>query len=158
MLEHTKLRHFWAQIVSWATRHARYLFIVLGRGVASQARPFLVRRPPQQHKCNVCKVLEVKSSPGKIRSFLWLPSLQHQCNACKICFRWNWVVATATVPTTCLPGYLGQRGLNAGDPRCWAGHDPGGGNVEEWARDHDQTGCGDQRCGQTETCPQLLCQ
>ena len=30
MLNNTKLRHFWAQIVSWAPRHARKTFIVLG--------------------------------------------------------------------------------------------------------------------------------
>ena len=29
MLNNTKLRHFWAQIVSWAPRHARKTFIVL---------------------------------------------------------------------------------------------------------------------------------
>ena len=35
MLEHTKLRHFWPQIVSWAPRHARKTFIVLGPGVVA---------------------------------------------------------------------------------------------------------------------------
>ena len=33
MLEHTKLRHFWAQIVSWAPRYARKTFIVPGPGL-----------------------------------------------------------------------------------------------------------------------------
>ena len=32
MLNNTKLRHFWAQIVSWAPRHARKTFIVLALG------------------------------------------------------------------------------------------------------------------------------
>ena len=32
MLNNTKLRHFWAQIVSWAPRHARKTFIVLVPG------------------------------------------------------------------------------------------------------------------------------
>ena len=31
-LAYTKLRHFWAQIVSWAPRHARKTFIVLAPG------------------------------------------------------------------------------------------------------------------------------
>ena len=33
MLNNTKLRHFWAQIVSWAPRHARKTFIVLAPDV-----------------------------------------------------------------------------------------------------------------------------
>ena len=33
MLNNTKLRHFWAQIVSWAPRHARKTFIVLAPGI-----------------------------------------------------------------------------------------------------------------------------
>ena len=32
MLNNTKLRHFWARIVSWAPRHARKTFIVLAPG------------------------------------------------------------------------------------------------------------------------------
>ena len=32
MLNNTKLRHFWAQIVSLAPRHARKTFIVLAQG------------------------------------------------------------------------------------------------------------------------------
>ena len=32
MLEHTKLRNFWAHIVSWAPIDARNLFIALGPG------------------------------------------------------------------------------------------------------------------------------
>ena len=32
MLNNTKLRHFWAQIVSWAPRHARKTFIVSAPG------------------------------------------------------------------------------------------------------------------------------
>ena len=36
MLSNTKLRHFWAQIVSWAPRHARKSFIVLAPGRGSQ--------------------------------------------------------------------------------------------------------------------------
>ena len=32
VLNNTKLRHFWAQIVSWAPRHARKTFIVLAPG------------------------------------------------------------------------------------------------------------------------------
>ena len=35
MLSNTKLRHFWAQIVSWAPRHARKTFIVLAPGPVS---------------------------------------------------------------------------------------------------------------------------
>ena len=35
MLNNTKLRHFWAQIVSWAPRHARKTFIVLAPGLES---------------------------------------------------------------------------------------------------------------------------
>ena len=33
MLNNTKLRHFWAQIVSWAPIHARKTFIILAPGV-----------------------------------------------------------------------------------------------------------------------------
>ena len=36
VLSNTKLRHFWAQIVSWAPRHARKSFIVLASGRGSQ--------------------------------------------------------------------------------------------------------------------------
>ena len=36
VLSNTKLRHFWAQIVSWAPRHARKSFIVLAPGRGSQ--------------------------------------------------------------------------------------------------------------------------
>ena len=32
VLNNTKFRHFWAQIVSWAPRHARKMFIVLAPG------------------------------------------------------------------------------------------------------------------------------
>ena len=32
-----KLRHFWAQIVSWAPRHARKTFIVLAHGLWKMA-------------------------------------------------------------------------------------------------------------------------
>ena len=35
VLEHTKLRHLWAQIVSWAPRRAQTTFIVLAPGVIS---------------------------------------------------------------------------------------------------------------------------
>ena len=35
MLNNTKLRHFWAQIVSWAPRHGRKTFIVLAQGYIS---------------------------------------------------------------------------------------------------------------------------
>ena len=36
VLSNTKLRHVWAQIVSWAPRHARKSFIVLAPGRGSQ--------------------------------------------------------------------------------------------------------------------------
>ena len=38
MLNNTKLRHFWAQIVSWAPRHARKTFIVLALGLTNLAK------------------------------------------------------------------------------------------------------------------------
>ena len=45
VLNNTKLRHFWAQIGSWAPRHARKTFIVLAPGLdsrTSRSRPGVV--------------------------------------------------------------------------------------------------------------------
>ena len=44
VLNNTKLRHFWAQIVSWAPRHARKTFIVLAPGICCQL-PLLLGSP-----------------------------------------------------------------------------------------------------------------
>ena len=47
VLNNMKLRHFWAQIVSWAPRHARKTFIVLAPGISGQL-PLL---PPGPSPC-----------------------------------------------------------------------------------------------------------
>ena len=45
VLNNTKLRHFWAQIVSWAPIHARKTFIILAPGLAPGSKSLL---PPKK--------------------------------------------------------------------------------------------------------------
>ena len=45
VLNNTKLRHFWAQIVSWAPRHARKTFIVLAPSLTLLCDTILKRMP-----------------------------------------------------------------------------------------------------------------
>ena len=51
MLEHTKLRYFWAQIVSWAPIHARDFFMVLAPDHSETNSTSLGRIQPS---CNYC--------------------------------------------------------------------------------------------------------
>ena len=54
VLNNTKLHHFWAQIVSWAPRHARKTFIVLAQGVIRWVQKQSGQVAPLgRTKCNV---------------------------------------------------------------------------------------------------------
>ena len=58
MLNNTKLRHFWAQIVSWAPRHARKMVIVLAHGLHACM---------QHSKWGLTIALSLSSVPWSIR-------------------------------------------------------------------------------------------
>ena len=51
MLNNTKLRHFWAQIVSWAPRHARKTFIVLAPSLYNNNTVIILQAHPFFSQC-----------------------------------------------------------------------------------------------------------
>ena len=69
MLNNTQLRHFWAQIVSWAPRHARKTFIVLAQGLSDM-------------HCRAKQRLSASSVCGWTRASSQHPSVQVQWCAC----------------------------------------------------------------------------